>query len=67
MITIRFQDAVLNIDKDYFLSEVLKKQGYGEGCFAVAINRHFIPRDHYAKTILQENDLVEIVMPMQGG
>ncbi|WP_251358506.1 sulfur carrier protein ThiS [Kangiella sp. TOML190] len=35
--------------------------------FAVAVNMEFIPRSIYAETALNENDKVEIVLPMQGG
>jgi sulfur carrier protein len=67
MMTIRFQDELLRVTQGCALSEVLLKQGYNEGCFAIAVNRQFVPRDHYVAVFLQENDLVEIVMPMQGG
>ncbi len=34
---------------------------------AVAVNRRFVARERYRQTILRENDVVDIVAPMQGG
>ena len=34
---------------------------------ATAINGAFIPRSQYQSTVLNENDELEIVAPMQGG
>lgn len=38
-----------------------------EGAFALALNENFVPKSQYADTILNENDRIEIVAPMQGG
>ena len=38
-----------------------------EGAFALALNENFIPKSQYADTLLNENDRIEIVAPMQGG
>ena len=35
--------------------------------FAVAVNRNFIPKSFYQKTILSENDGLEILSPQAGG
>jgi sulfur carrier protein len=48
------------------LADILIKR-YNLHDFAVALNRHFIPREQYKKTYLQEGDSVEIISPMQGG
>ncbi|AOE48803.1 sulfur carrier protein ThiS [Kangiella sediminilitoris] len=37
------------------------------GNFAIAVNMEFVPRSLYEETVLNENDRVEIVQPMQGG
>lgn len=67
MITIHFQNKKLEIENTQPLSEILIHQGYTEGSFAVALNRNFVPRSAYATTYLSENDMVEIITPMQGG
>jgi thiamine biosynthesis protein ThiS len=35
--------------------------------FAIAVNHNFIPREKYDDYILQSNDNVELLVPMQGG
>jgi thiamine biosynthesis protein ThiS len=34
---------------------------------AIALNRRFVARERYSQTLLSENDIVDIVVPMQGG
>jgi len=34
---------------------------------AIAVNRIFIPKTNHQETILQPNDKVDIITPMQGG
>lgn len=38
-----------------------------EGAFALALNENFVPKSQYADTLVNENDRIEIVAPMQGG
>ncbi|MBE0493477.1 MAG: sulfur carrier protein ThiS [Thiomicrospira sp.] len=38
-----------------------------EGAFALALNQNFVPKSQYANTLINENDRIEIVAPMQGG
>ena len=49
------------------LQEVLKRNGFVTGNFAVAINRKFIPRGQYNETEVKDGDLIDVVTPMQGG
>jgi sulfur carrier protein len=35
--------------------------------FAISINSQFIAKAHYAKTMVQENDSIEIISPVTGG
>jgi thiamine biosynthesis protein ThiS len=35
--------------------------------FCVALNGNIVPRACYASTLLQSNDLIDIIVPMQGG
>lgn len=59
-------DEVLDIETGMTLARFIEwfKQ---TGNFAVAVNMEFVPRSLYAETVLQENDKLEIVQPMQGG
>lgn len=67
MITIKINNEEINIKNDFLLTTVLQTQGYSEGCFAVAVNRQFVPRSQYTKTLLNNGDNIEIIAPMQGG
>jgi sulfur carrier protein len=67
VIHILINDKPMAIKKDSALLNILKQEGYGNACFAVAINRNFIPQSKYQEIILNEGDHVEIVAPMQGG
>jgi sulfur carrier protein len=49
------------------IAELIQKLGYEGDYFAVARNLHAVPRALYAETPVNENDEIEILMPMQGG
>lgn len=66
MMTITFCDKVITVDKNH-LTEILDNQGYRNGQFAVAVNQQFVPRQKYNQTIIREGDIIDIIMPMQGG
>lgn len=48
------------------IDDLLKSRCITEG-FAAAVNGGFVPKAHYAETILLDGDEVEILSPMQGG
>lgn len=49
------------------LEALLVEQGYVDCSVATAINDQFIPQTEREKAVLEENCMVEIVAPMQGG
>lgn len=49
------------------LKEFLSKLEVNTKYLAVAINNHVIPSAEYAKTVLNENDCVEVIQPVCGG
>jgi thiamine biosynthesis protein ThiS len=55
------------ITASMLLSELLEKKGYTNACYAVTVNRCFVPRSEHSVTTLVEKDCVEIITPMQGG
>jgi sulfur carrier protein len=67
MLNIRLNDKMILLNPPCSLAELLAQQNYTENYFAVAINRHFIPRSQYKTTFLKEGDVIELVLPMQGG
>lgn len=46
---------------------LIEKNNSSNDCCAIALNGHVIPRSQYATTILKENDVIDIVIPMEGG
>ena len=49
------------------LGEFLKSQEYISGSYAIALNKNFIARNNYDETILNNQDHIAIIRPMQGG
>jgi sulfur carrier protein len=49
------------------LAELVRKQGFGEGRFATAVNGEFVAAATRADRRLKDGDRVEIVAPRQGG
>ena len=35
--------------------------------FAAAVNMQFVPNSHYAQTLLQPSDEIEVISPVTGG
>ena len=35
--------------------------------FAAAVNMQFVPNSHYAQTLLQPDDEIEVISPVTGG
>lgn len=49
------------------LERLLDELGYGEKTVATAVNQEFVRNKDRSETLLQEDDLIEIVTPRQGG
>ncbi len=49
------------------IAELVQSLGYEGDYFAVARNLVCIQRAHYGEMLLQDNDDIEILTPMQGG
>lgn len=64
---IKINSKTIEISSATTLAEILLQQGYTQNCFAIAINRCFIPSAQYVTTLLQAHDEIEIIAPMQGG
>lgn len=47
--------------------EFLTWRGLSDALIAVEINRHIIPKENFATTLLGENDTVEIICFVRGG
>ncbi|MGD9591650.1 MAG: sulfur carrier protein ThiS [Candidatus Berkiella sp.] len=67
MISVKLNNNILSLPINTTLTEVLKIYGLKQTVFAVALNGQFIASENYATTRLQENDLIDVIVPMQGG
>ena len=67
MIEVSINGEKKQIEADITLQRLLELLGYDRGGFAVAINTTFIPIDRYSKTVIKENDKIDILAPVQGG
>ena len=57
----------INLADKTSVKQLLEKQQMVFDFNAVAINQKFIPRSEYQEIWLQDNDVVEVLTPMQGG
>ncbi len=49
---------------------LIAKQGHKQiefNDFVIALNQTFVPRSQYSSTLLQDNDVIELLSPMAGG
>lgn len=67
MITVYVGKTEVSIADPISLQDFLLKQGYTQSYFAVALNSQFVPRDQYSKQLLNHQDVIDIITPMQGG
>jgi thiamine biosynthesis protein ThiS len=67
MISIRINNELNTFEENSTLLALIEKNNSNNDYCAVALNGCFVSRAHYATTILKENDVIDIVTPMQGG
>ena len=67
MITIQFNNQKKSIAENSSLDAILNSEKINASNFAIAINNIFISKIKHTTTFLKENDIVDIITPMQGG
>jgi sulfur carrier protein len=67
MITLTINGEPMSVAANQTLADVLWLLEQRPKKFAVAVNEQFIPKSGYQSTVLQSNDRIELVIPMQGG
>ncbi len=67
MIRVRFNNTTLQVDDHSSLATFLRLYNYTTTGIAVIINQNLIPHSQYDRTSLNEGDIIEIMLPMQGG
>ncbi len=55
------------LNESLSVEALLEKLGYEPKSIAVAINGEFVPRHQYTTYLLQDQEALEVVAPMQGG
>ena len=67
MITIQFNNQKKSIAENSSLDAILNSEKINASNFSIAINNIFISKIKHTTTFLKENDIVDIITPMQGG
>jgi len=67
MIEVSVNGKTRQCDDSSTVEQALAEWGYDGNLFAVAINSEFVPRSNYQQRVLQSNDQIDIVSPVQGG
>ena len=66
-INLFLNDKQITLNTNMTLAIAIEQWQLTPNSFAIALNRNFVPKEHYDETLLNENDHVEIVTAMQGG
>ena len=67
MIEIIVNGAKQNITSGINIKEMIQELNYTKEGFSIAINESFVAIKSYESTIIQANDRIEILAPVQGG
>ena len=67
MISIILNGKEIKINKHISIQQLLIKENLEKKMLAVAINGSIVERQDYEQTIIEEEDRIEIVMPVGGG
>ena len=68
MITVVINGKRMSFESGLALSEILCISGHNTDLpFAVAVNKNLVVRSQYSSTYLNNDDIIDIVYPMQGG
>jgi len=67
MIKVSVNGEIKEINEDLNVNELIEELGYKVKGFAVAVNTTFVALSTYKNTIINENDQIDILAPVQGG
>jgi sulfur carrier protein len=67
MIEILLNGKTLQLSEPLTIVELLAQKHFDSDCFALAINKEFVPKSFYTLKIIQHGDILDVVTPMQGG
>ena len=67
MIQVSVNGEIKEVSENLNVTELIDELGYKTKGFAVAVNTTFVAIDTYSKTMIIENDEIDILAPVQGG
>ena len=67
MITLKVNNKMKQLPTGYTVEKALTEWGYHSTTIAIAINGEFVPRGNYEQHLLKNNDVIDVVSPIQGG
>ena len=67
MMRISVNGEIKEVSENLNVNELIDELGYITKGFAVAINTTFVAIDTYENTLINENDEIDILAPVQGG
>ena len=67
MIEINLNGKKVKVAKNVILYDFLEEKFSSRKCFAIALNREFIPKTRYKEIVINYGDEIEIVSPHPGG
>ena len=67
MIQVSVNGEIKEVSENLNVTELIDELGYKIKGFAVAVNTTFVAIDTYSKTMIIENDEIDILAPVQGG
>jgi sulfur carrier protein len=67
MIKISVNGEMKEVSENLNVTELIDELGYTTKGFAVAVNTTFVAIDTYECTLINENDEIDILAPVQGG
>ncbi|MEM8593276.1 MAG: sulfur carrier protein ThiS [Pseudomonadota bacterium] len=66
-ITISLNGESRNVAHGTSITDLLSQLDVDSSLVAIAINQVFVPRDQHAQHIIQDNDTIDALSPVQGG
>ena len=67
MIKVSVNGEIREVSEDLNVNELIEALGYTTKGFAIAVNMTFVAIDRYDSTLIDENDEIDILAPVQGG
>lgn len=67
MITVSINNEKKHVAEGTSITQMLQLCGFDKNKIAVAVNAEFVSRAEYAEYLLENNDKVDVLAPVQGG